>query len=94
MIHSPNVIFSIHTHTHTQHFIFIIAGFLSWLVPDVPQSVKNEIQKEKLLAYEAIHARKKGGEDFPDARAVSPPQSRRQDGFWQLQEIEDDALAI
>ena len=34
---------------------------LAWLVPDVPQSVKNEIQREKLLAYEAVHARKEQG---------------------------------
>ena len=30
-------------------------------MPDVPQSVKNEIQKEKLLAFEAVHARHDAG---------------------------------
>jgi len=29
---------------------------LAFLVPDVPASVQNEIKKEKLLAYEAVHA--------------------------------------
>jgi len=33
----------------------MISGFLAFLVPDVPASVQNEIKKEKLLAYEAIH---------------------------------------
>lgn len=47
-----------------QHFIFIISGILAWLIPDVPQSVKNEIQKEKLLAYEAIHARHDAGKEL------------------------------
>ena len=37
----------------SQHFIFVIAAFLAWLV-----LVKNEIRREKLLAYEAVHARK------------------------------------
>jgi len=35
--------------------IFTISAFLAFLVPDVPASVQNEIKKEKLLAYEAIH---------------------------------------
>lgn len=30
----------------------------------MPQSVKNEIQKEKLLAYEAIHARHDAGKEL------------------------------
>ena len=47
-----------------QNFIFIISGFMAWAVPDVPQSVKNEIQKEKLLAFEAIHARQDAGKDL------------------------------
>ena len=47
-----------------QHIIFIISAFLAWLVPDVPQSVKNEIQNEKLLAFEAIQARQDAGKDL------------------------------
>ena len=49
---------------HTQHFIFIISAVLAWLIPDVPQSVQNEIQKEKLLAFEAIHARHDAGKQL------------------------------
>lgn len=30
--------------------IFIIGILLDWLVPDVPQSVQDEIRREKLLA--------------------------------------------
>ena len=30
--------------------IFIIGILLDWLVPDVPQSVRDEIRREKLLA--------------------------------------------
>ncbi len=42
--------------------IFVIAGILAFLVPDVPQSVKNEIQREKLLAAEALNeAQEKSG---------------------------------
>lgn len=33
-----------------QHFIFIIGAVLDGLVPDVPQSVEDEIRREKLLA--------------------------------------------
>lgn len=51
-----------------QHFIFVIAAFLAWLVPDVPQSVKNEIRREKLLAYEAVHARKE--HDLEEVRSA------------------------
>ena len=56
-----------------QHLIFAISAFLAWLVPDVPQSVKNEIQREKLLAYEAIHARQKEGKDIRKGGSLSPP---------------------
>lgn len=35
--------------------IFTISAILAFLVPDIPASVKNEIRKERLLAYEAIH---------------------------------------
>ena len=35
--------------------IFTISAVLAFLVPDVPEEVQNEIKKEKLLAYEAIH---------------------------------------
>ena len=35
--------------------IFTIYAILAFLVPDVPAEVQNEIKKEKLLAYEAIH---------------------------------------
>ena len=38
-----------------QHVIFTVSAFLAFLVPDVPASVQNEIKKERLLAYEAIH---------------------------------------
>ncbi len=45
-----------------QHVIFVVAGILAFLVPDVPQSVKNEIQREKLLAAEALNsAQEKSG---------------------------------
>lgn len=44
----------------------MIAGFLAWLMPDVPQSVKNEIKREKLLAYEAVHARKEKGSEVSE----------------------------
>ncbi|XP_064396523.1 anoctamin-7-like isoform X2 [Halichondria panicea] len=45
-----------------EHMIFVIAGILAFLVPDVPQSVKNEIQREKLLAAEALNeAQEKSG---------------------------------
>lgn len=30
--------------------IFILGAVLDWLVPDVPQSVEDEIRREKLLA--------------------------------------------
>ena len=33
-------------------------------MPDVPQSVQNEIQREKLLAHEAIHARHAQGKEL------------------------------
>lgn len=39
-----------------EHLIIVVASFLAFVVPDVPQSVKNEIQREKLLAFEALHA--------------------------------------
>ena len=42
----------------------MISAVLAYLVPDVPQHVKNEIQREKLLAYEAIHARQEAGKDL------------------------------
>ena len=48
----------------SQHFILVISAVLAYLVPDVPQHVKNEIQREKLLAYEAIHARQEQGKDL------------------------------
>ena len=45
-----------------QHVIFVVAGILAFLVPDTPQSVKNEIQREKLLAAEALNsAQEKSG---------------------------------
>jgi len=47
-----------------EHFILVISAVLAYLVPDVPQHVKNEIQREKLLAYEAIHARQEQGKDL------------------------------
>jgi hypothetical protein len=47
-----------------ENFIFIISSFMAWAIPDVPQSVKNEIQKEKLLAFEAIHARHDAGKEL------------------------------
>ena len=58
-----------------QHFIFVISAFLAWLIPDVPQSVKNEIQKEKLLAFEAIHARHDAGKELgvKDGGQSPPP---------------------
>lgn len=59
-----------------QHFIFVISAFLAWLIPDVPQSVKNEIQKEKLLAFEAVHARQQAGKELgvkAEAPSPSPP---------------------
>ena len=33
-----------------QHFIFLIGVVLDKLVPDIPQSVEDEIRREKLLA--------------------------------------------
>lgn len=42
----------------------MISGVLAWLIPDVPQSVKNEIQKEKLLAVEAVYARQEAGKEL------------------------------
>ena len=59
-----------------QHFIFVISAALAWLIPDVPQSVKNEIQKEKLLAFEAVHARQQAGKELgvkAEAASPSPP---------------------
>lgn len=61
---------------HKQHFIFIISGFLAWLVPDVPQSVKNEIQREKLLANEAIHHLKATGRELDYTPTPSPEGER------------------
>lgn len=55
-----------------EHFIFIISGVLAWLIPDVPQSVKNEIQKEKLLAFEAIHARHDAGKELGVKHGETP----------------------
>jgi hypothetical protein len=58
-----------------EHFIFVVSAFLAWLIPDVPQSVKNEIQKEKLLAFEAIHARHDAGKELgvKDGGPSPPP---------------------
>jgi hypothetical protein len=56
-----------------EHFIFILSGVLAWLIPDVPQSVKNEIQKEKLLAFEAIHARHDAGKQLGVKEGGGPP---------------------
>ena len=49
--------------------IFIISFTLAALIPDVPQSVKNEIQREKLLAYEAIHVR----QELATSSSPQPP---------------------
>lgn len=68
-----------------QHFIFVISAFLAWLIPDVPQSVKNEIQKEKLLAFEAVHARQQAGKDLgvkAEAPSPSPPPGGEGTEFW------------
>ena len=43
----------IHAHNYyffLQHFIFLIGVVLDKLVPDIPQSVEDEIRREKLLA--------------------------------------------
>lgn len=64
-----------------QHFIFIISGFLAWLIPDVPQSVQNEIQKEKLLAYEAIHARHDAGKEL-GVKGGGKSQATSADSGW------------
>ena len=55
----------------TQHVIFTISAFLAFLVPDVPASVQNEIKKERLLAYEAIHQK---------LAATSPVRQARYEG--------------
>lgn len=34
----------------------MISGILAFFVPDVPESVQNEIQRERLLASEALHS--------------------------------------
>ena len=41
-----------------QHVIFVVSAFLAFLVPDVPMPVQDEINREKLLAYEALHNKK------------------------------------
>lgn len=45
--------------------IFVIVGIIAWLIPDVPEKVQLEIQKEILLASEAQLKRKevKGEEE-------------------------------
>ena len=38
-----------------QHVIFLLAAILDLAVPDVPQSVLDEIRREKLLASRITH---------------------------------------
>ena len=36
-----------------QHAIFLLVIVVAWVIPDVPESVKNEIKREKVLALKA-----------------------------------------
>ena len=37
----------------TQHAIFLLVIVIAWAIPDVPQSVKDEIKREKVLALKS-----------------------------------------
>lgn len=49
-----------------QNVVFIAGMFLDWAVPDVPQSVQDEIRREKLLASRI-------GAEESVAEAAPPP---------------------
>lgn len=52
-----------------QHLLFILAGVLDMLVPDLPKSVQEEIRREKLLAARIINR------DKPESKAHSKSDS-------------------
>ena len=50
-----------------QVFIRVVSSFLSWLVPDVPKSVLNQIKREMYLANEALY-------NQAQSRSPTPPK--------------------
>ena len=64
-----------------QNFIFVFVGVLAWLVPDIPQSVLNEIRREKVLAYNTIFRRDEeiDGESKPPAETKPPAAEPSED---------------
>ena len=56
-----------------QHFVFVVAGLLGYLIPDVPVSVRKEMQKEKKHAYEVVLIR-----DEKQVRSISSVATERE----------------
>ena len=41
-----------------QHFVFVVSIVVAFIIPDIPDSIKNESKRQKLLSNAAVLARK------------------------------------
>ncbi len=56
-------------YVHLQVFVRAVSMFLNWLVPDVPETVQNQIKREMYLANEALYTQAR-------SRSPTPPKER------------------
>lgn len=38
-----------------EHLVFFFTGLVAYLIPDIPRSVQQKIQRQRYLAREALH---------------------------------------
>ena len=73
-----------------QHAIFLLVIVVAWIIPDVPESVKDEIKREKVLALKAHLGRSSDPQRQPDTGLLEEHHlevERRAEGEEELEHI-------
>ncbi len=55
-----------------QHIVFGMTAILTWIIPDVPKEVANQVKRENFLAREALRSA-----DQYDSGSPEPPKDHR-----------------